>query len=43
MFKLSLEVIFELFQPFFRPSNIPLGRAKGGHTEELDAFVSQFK
>jgi len=26
-----------------RPSHVPLGRAKGGHTQELDSFISQFK
>ena len=26
-----------------RPPGMPLGTAKGGHTDELDSFVSQFR
>jgi hypothetical protein len=26
-----------------RPPNVPKGTAKGGHTKELDSFISQFK
>ena len=26
-----------------RPPDCPLGTAEGGHTEELDSFISQFK
>jgi hypothetical protein len=26
-----------------RPSDIPLGTATGGHTDELDSFISLFK
>lgn len=25
-----------------RPSSIPLGTAKGGHTNELDSFIKRF-
>ena len=32
-----------LIVDLLRPSSIPLGTAKGGHTQELDDFVSRFK
>jgi aspartyl/asparaginyl beta-hydroxylase (cupin superfamily) len=32
-----------LIVDILRPSNIPLGTARGGHTAELDDFVAKFK
>lgn len=32
-----------LIVDILRPSHFPLGTAKGGHTAELDGFISQFK
>ena len=32
-----------LIVDILRPSHIQLGTAKGGHTEELDSFIAQFK
>ena len=32
-----------LIVDLLRPDNVPPGRAVGGHTEELDQFVAQFK
>ena len=32
-----------LIVDLLRPPGMPLGRATGGHTKELDSFVSQFK
>ena len=32
-----------LIVDLLRPPDCPLGTAVGGHTEELDSFISQFK
>ena len=32
-----------LIVDILRPAHIPLGSARGGHTKELDEFVSRFK
>jgi len=42
-FNESSEERIVLIVDLLRPEHIPLGRAKGGHTQELDAFVSRFK
>ena len=36
------EIRTVLIIDFLRPEGVPLGRAKGGHTKELDSLIDLF-